>query len=509
MASARLFGNIILMTGLKLVGLLLSVALIVLQAAIFGTTQTADAYFFVRRLILSAIVMVFSATNQLTVPEFVRALHGAEGDGPRRAMLRFGVPVVLLVSVVALVSAAYSTFIVGSLAPGFGPERVEEAAKLLRIVLICLPLSAIAAMAGAFNFARRKFGITTLARLAPRIALLLAIAVLGAQASPVALSRALVAGVAIMTLLIVWRGWRSLRGSRTEPAKGGAATKTRTRAVAVTLNAAAQMATGWMDSALASLTGIGGVTIMFVAQRLLSAAPGAVNSAVNSAYYTEYSHNATTRETHPSGQIASAVRISLFLTLPLVVFVMTTAEPLIRFLLEHGAFTAQDSAATADLVRFLAPLLLVNAVLAALIPAVLADDRLPLVRVFLWFAAASLLIRLAAGLPLAQIWGLKGLAISILLASTGAAGVLGFYLHRHHGSLFALSDLRALGSMIASALVTGLAALQMAAVLEPTGLWSLIAMAGAVAVLFLLSCAACRLSEIDALKGLLAGKARA
>ncbi|MCE8510797.1 oligosaccharide flippase family protein [Ruegeria pomeroyi] len=507
MSAARLLANIVLMTGLKLVGLLLSVLLIVLQTAAFGTTPAADAYFTVRRFVLSAIAMAFEATNQLAVPEFVREVQSGGHAGMRRALLRFGIPIVGLLSLIALALWVFAEPVVRLLAPGFDDDRLAQAAELLGVVALCLPLTGIAALAGAFNFARRRFGLTTLARLLPRVTLLPVLLVMGAAVTPLSLSWALVIGVALMALMIVVQGLRDLRrmdrGGLSMPRRS----TTPRRAAAVTINAAAQMAMGWADAALASLTGLGGVTIMFVAQRLLSAAPGAVNSAVNSAYYTEYSH-AAGAEAGARPTIAAAVRISLFLTLPLVAFVMIAATPLITFLLERGAFTAEDTAASADLVRFLAPLLLVNAVLAAFLPATLADDGLPLVRVFLWFSAVALLIRFAAGLPLGALFGLKGVASSILLASTGSALVLARALHRRHSALGTRHDLREIALMIGAAVVAAAVSTLVWWQLDLGDLALLCAHALTVGLLFLAGCALLRLPEMQALLALLRRRRR-
>lgn len=502
MASGRLLANIFLMTVLKLFGLFLSLVLIILQTAFFGAGASSDAYFFVRRLILSSLAMIFEASNQLTVPEFVRGLEGGT-EALHRVLWRFGAPLVAGMSLLAFIVGLAAHPIITLMAPGFDPERVEQSATLLRIVVICLPLTMIGAIAGSFNFARRQFGLTMFVRLAPRLALIPVFVVLGAAVTPEALSWALVAGTAVMTAAICWSGLNALRTVAAGVARPVRKARTRQRAAAVAINAVAQMAMGWIDAALASLVGVGGVTIMFVAQRLLSAAPGAVNSSVTSAYYTEYSHAAAAGGEKADLQIALAVRISLFLALPLAAFVMVSAPELIDFLLQRGAFQAEDAAATARVLRYLSALLILNAVLAALLPAVLSDDGLPMVRVFLWFSFAALATRIVAGIPLVHLLGLRGVAISIILASLASAMVLAGYLYRRHGSFFRLRDIRAILYMVVAAVVAGVATHLALGHSGLLGVAGLVFSAAAIGTIFLGLCATVRLPEARALGALL------
>ncbi len=597
---SRTVTNIFLLTGLKIAGLLLSLVLIMLQTAVLGAGPMADAYFLVRRLILTAINMAGEASNQLLVPDFARrstaigtvttgrtgatgaigatgATVGIGGTGAAswapKVIGRGGLSLIALAVLIAGAVAIFAPAVVALLAPGFDPERSEMAVHLLRIVAICLPLSMIGGVAGAFNFSRRRFGITTLARMVPRIALVLVLLTMAGAAGPVALSWALVAGVAVSTAIVVWTSLREaarLPGSPTKGSEGdeGARTvaldtdtdidtdtgteanskvaphvtshlvarhqaprqdprqRTRARAWAIGINVVAQMAMGWLDAGLASMAGVGAVTVLFVAQRLLSSAPGAVNSSVTAVFYTEYSHGAATLDRvadwvadQPSDrasdtgkrpfpnpardakvQVAAAVRISLLVVLPLALFILLAAEPLVRLLLERGAFTPADTKATAELMRFLSPVLLINAVLAAFVTATLADARLPLVRVFLCFASVTLGLRLLLGLVLVPVGGLAGLALAIILSSVAGATVLGVALSRFRGRLFRPHDQRALATMFGAAMLGAGAAAAVGRVFNPGDVAGVVGMGAALLAVYLLVCTGARLPEMMALK---------
>ncbi|APX89009.1 hypothetical protein BV394_04100 [Brevirhabdus pacifica] len=523
---SRTVANILLLTLLKGSGLLLSLVLVMLQTAVLGTGPLADAYFMVRRLILSAINMTGEATNQLLVPEFVRQTARQGAGRARRAMARGGAVLVLGSLVLAGLVAGFAPAVVAALAPGFDTQRAGEAELLLRIAAICLPLAMMGGVAGAFNFSRRRFGITTLARMAPRLVLVLVLLAMGAAAGPVVLTWAMVAGVAISTGVVIWKSLREAgrdAGEEDEaPAENalaesaaaatnqsdGDAGRRRQRAAAIAINVVAQMAMGWLDAGLASLAGAGAVTVLFVAQRLLSSAPGAVNSSVTAVFYTEYSHDAASaaegRDAR-GGQVAAAVRISLFMVVPLAFLILVAATPLVQVLLERGAFTAADTAATAQVMRLLSPLLLINAVLAAFLAATLADGRLPLVRIFLWFSLATLGLRLVLGLALVEGAGLAGLALAIILSSCAGALVLGRALGQSHGRLFLGHDLRALGVMLVSGAVAALGAM---VPLQLGGVAGLLLSGLVLAGLFVAGCALGRLKEVMVLKRLMLARWR-
>ncbi|WP_164870845.1 lipid II flippase MurJ [Mesobaculum littorinae] len=472
-------------TLMKALGLVVTFLLVMAQAAIFGTGAAADAFFFARRTIGAFSGLFEQGAQRLFVPAFVQAWAAEDdGDGPRAARrvlwrATLGLSAAVALGAVGAILAAGP--LVTLLAPGFeGPVR-DGAILAFRILLVGLPLNMAAAVLGSFQFARRRFVLATAATLAPRVTVLAAIAGIGAAVTPAQLSWAVNAGVALMAALMLWNALRALapaadpapQGAPCEvidpslaPSDGAAAprpaasrnrkaTGTGTRATAVALFSAGQLATTWIDTALASLAGLGALAILYLAQRLLNAAPGSVNAAVSNVFYTEYAHAALATRTRQAAEVATGLRLSLFLILPIAALLLAEAPQIVRLVLERGAFDAGDSAATAGLIRALAPLLVVNAVFALAITAILADDALPMRAAAIRVSLVSIALRCVLGAALVGPFGLTGLAITFLVADGAQMATAYAMLRRALGPILAPADHAGLAGMTGAAIAAG------------------------------------------------------
>jgi putative peptidoglycan lipid II flippase len=94
------------------------------------------------------------------------------------------------------------------------------------------------------------------------------------------------------------------------------------------------------------------------------------------------------------------------------------SQPVVRMLFEHGAFTASDTAATAQALMWLALGLPAQVLVKALSPAFFArnDTRTPLLATLKGFAVAIVL-----AIVLGQIFGSGGIAASIALGAWSSA----------------------------------------------------------------------------------------
>jgi putative peptidoglycan lipid II flippase len=121
--------------------------------------------------------------------------------------------------------------------------------------------------------------------------------------------------------------------------------------------------------------------------------------------------------------VTRAVRLVLVLVLPVVVALMVTAHDVVEVLFERGAFTAQDTSATADVLR-LYVLGVPGQTLAALL--VLAFFAVPRTLALPGrVALLGLLLLVAVDVPLARALGAPGLALGNALAiTTMAVGLL-------------------------------------------------------------------------------------
>lgn len=90
------------------------------------------------------------------------------------------------------------------------------------------------------------------------------------------------------------------------------------------------------------------------------------------------------------------------------------AEPVVKLVFEHGAFSAQDSASVAGLVWFLAQTLPFYFAMTVLVQAQLASDGY---RFMIQLYGIALALKFGLGLPLVWAYGVTGLAISNILVT--------------------------------------------------------------------------------------------
>src|SRR5947207_3751014 len=108
------------------------------------------------------------------------------------------------------------------------------------------------------------------------------------------------------------------------------------------------------------------------------------------------------------------LELAVGLALPATLGLIALSEPIVRMLFEHGAFTALDTAATAQALMLLALGLPAHVLVKALSPAFFAreDTLTPLLATFKGFAVAIVL-----SVVLGQIFGAGGIAASIAMGA--------------------------------------------------------------------------------------------
>ena len=106
------------------------------------------------------------------------------------------------------------------------------------------------------------------------------------------------------------------------------------------------------------------------------------------------------------------------LALPATLGLMVLSEPIVRLLFQHGAFTAADTAATAQALMWLALGLPAHVLVKALSPAFFAreDTLTPL-----WATLKGFAVAIAAAVVLGHVYGAGGIAAAIALGAWSSA----------------------------------------------------------------------------------------
>jgi putative peptidoglycan lipid II flippase len=195
------------------------------------------------------------------------------------------------------------------------------------------------------------------------------------------------------------------------------------------------------------------VSWLYFANRLIELPLGIVGVAMGTVLVPELTR--ALRGSDPAAVAHAQSRgleLAVGLALPATLGLILLAEPIVRILFEHGAFTALDTAATAQAMTWLALGLPAHVLVKALSPAFFARDDTftPLVATLIGLAVTVLL-----ALLLGHLLGPAGIAASIACGAWSSALVLVWRGSATFGFAVDAGALRRLPRIVAAAMAMG------------------------------------------------------
>ena len=416
--------NIISVTFWKSVGMGLSLVIALAIANLFGAGPASDAFFLARRVVSNIAAGVERTFQFLQVPPLVRMAETQGLEVLSRHLRKRSWQILLAAAVLCAAAFVLAPAITRLLAPGFNEAQLSSATVYLRILLAVLPLSAATALSGAVLNALRMFRLPVIARLLPRACAAVALALVPVFAFGLdAVVLAIAAGTVVMAVFFGICIRRALAQDwRPEPGGGSGGSQlpySRSRIWAMLLAQFHLFGAGWIDMAMASLTGAGSVATLEFAQRMTNMAPGVVTSSVIIVYYTEFaSHLARGRQEAFRKSVQDAMRATLLFVMPAAVALFMLNRPAVSVLLGHGAFEPWAVQQTASIIALLAPLLVVNALVGTLASALFADPAVPHMKIVAASIAAALAVRVGLNWLLLPVYGVLAVPFASLCAIT-------------------------------------------------------------------------------------------
>ena len=426
-------------------------------AALLGTGPVADAFLVafqgvnvVRRLLTEG------ALNASLVPAWLR-LREAEGAV---AAASFAGSVLGTVSAALVAAAALigllMPLVISALAPGFAATpTLQLAVADARLMLPYLAFAGPVTVMMALLNAQGRVALTAFSPLLFNLALIGVTAALLLRRQDAGFAALVIAGTVglaglLQLLVLVARG----------------------RAIAAPLRLAfdpqmrgflGQAVPGMIASAGPQLLVLAGAVIassspsavswLYFANRLIELPLGIVGAAMGAVLVPELTRGVRAND---SGAIAHAesrgLELAAGLALPATLGLIALSEPIVRLLFQHGAFTAADTAATAQALMWLALGLPAQALVKALSPAFFAreDTRTPL-----WATLKGFAVAIVLAVVLGHVYGASGIAAAIALGAWSSA----LSLLRRGASAFGFSidaaARRRLPRIVAAALVMG------------------------------------------------------
>ena len=393
-----------------------------LIAALLGTGAVADAFLVAFQLVnVVRRLLAEGGLNAALVPAWLR-VREAEGSVAAAA---FAGRVLATVSA-ALIAASVligllMPLVIAALAPGFaGRETLQFAVNNARLMLPYLAFAGPVTVMMALLNAQGRFALTAFSPLLFNIALIAAMALLAWRQDAVDAALIMAATIGIAGLLqlsmLVLRG-----GAVATPLRISFDGEMRGFLGKAIPGMIASSAPQWLmvAGAVIASSSPSAVSWLYFANRLLELPLGIVGVAMGSVLIPEMTRAVRGDDraavTHADSR---GLELAVGLALPATLGLIVLAEPIVRVLFEHGAFTASDSAATAQALTWLALGLPAHVLVKALSPAFFAreDTFAPLMATL-----AAIAMTTVSAFMLGHWFVTNGIAAAIALGAWGNA----------------------------------------------------------------------------------------
>jgi putative peptidoglycan lipid II flippase len=437
-------------------------------AALLGTGAIADAFLVAFQFVnVIRRLLTEGALNAALVPVWLR-LRETEGEAAAKKFAGsvLGTVGVALIALAILIGLSMP-LLIAALAPGFaGHETLRLAVSDARLMLPYLAFAGPATVLLALSSAQGRFALTAFSPLLFNLALIavmVALIVIGRPSDVVALALAATTGIAgFLQLLILGLGRGADMASPLRVSFGAEMRGFFARAIP---GMVASSGPQWLAvaGAVIASSSPSAVSWLYFANRLIELPLGIVGVAMGTVLVPELTRALRGGDSVAIAHAESrALELAVGLALPATLGLIALSQPIVRLLFEHGAFTAEDTTATARALVWLALGLPAQVLVKALSPAFFAreDTMTPLNA-----TAKGFVVAIASAVLLGHFFGATGIAAGIALGAwSNAIGLI-----RRGGESFGFSiDAAArhrLPRIVAAALLMG-AALWLAAMFE-------------------------------------------
>jgi len=478
--------------GLTLVSRVLGFVRDLLMARFMGAGFASDAFLVAFRLPnLFRALFAEGAFSAVFVPMFSRKIGEAGGDtGPAREfaeqVLAVLVPLLLAFTALALVAAGP---VVWAMTGGFAEgtlEKLRLTTEFTRITFPYLLFISLASLLGGVLNSLGRFWVNAATPVLLNLCLIAGLTVFRGEGD-IATARGQAVAVSIAGILqFAWVAWASARagqGLRLRAPRLTPQVKALLRVIApAALGAGAAQVNLLISTLLAArFLPQGSVSYLYYADRLNQLPLGLVGVGVGTAILPALSRALGAGDAATAERTQNrALELVLLLTFPAAVALVVSALPLIRGLLQHGAFTGGDSVQTARALAAFSLGLPAYVLIKVLTPGFYArsDTRTP-VRIAVLSVAVNFVGNITTVWSLAQV----GLALSTAVAAWVNAGLLYRTLHRRGHLTLDARLKRSAGRLFAAAVAMAGVLLALNGVVAPFMTGGLAARVGALALL--------------------------
>ncbi len=444
--------------GLTLVSRIFGFARDMLLSRILGAGLAADAFFVAFRLPnLFRRLFAEGAFSAAFVPMFSRHLHGpggrAEGENFAAHVLAVFVPILLLFTALLEIFMPALVWLMASSYQDV-PGKFELTVELTRIAFPYLMLVSIVSLLSGILNSLSRFAAAAAAPILLNICLIAG--ALAVQDTPIATAKSLAVAVTIAGLLqffwLLWAVKRAgidlrLRWPRLTP-------DVKQLGVVIlpaTFGAGIYQLSQLIDTFFVTQLPQGSMAYLNYADRLNQLPLGVIGIALGTAILPTLSRFITQKDEAQASRIqATAVELSMFLTVPAAFGLAVCAQPLVSAFYVGGKFSLADAAVTSGVLSALVAGLPAYVLIKVLTPGFFArgDTRTPVKT-----AATALTVNVGLILLLIEPYGIRGMAAATALSSWFNCALLYAILHRRGHFTLRWPVWRRLGGQLVAALM--------------------------------------------------------
>ncbi|MFI6205156.1 murein biosynthesis integral membrane protein MurJ [Streptomyces sp. NPDC051041] len=429
-ASGRFLARAALVTAaLSVAGSLLGLVRDQALARLFGAGSDTDAFLVAWTVPeLAATLLIEDGLSIALIPAFSMALarraRGAAGD-PVRALVAATLPrLCLAFAAVAALVAGTAPYLVRVLAPGLPDPGL--AADCTRITATCVLAFGLAGYCSAALRAHRRFVAPAAIYVAYNTGIITAMFLFGERWGVRSAAAGVAAGGCLMVAVQLPSLWRQLRARTPAPGEAGPDAGERPMrpalVAAVLLFALCRQSQVLVERFLASDLPAGAISHLNYAQKVAQI-PMTLSLMLCTVTFPVVARALADGDTE---RARSRVERDLALASGVVLLgmcaVIACAPQMIELLFQRGAFTAGDTAATADVMRVYALGLLGQTLVGALVRSYFSAGRPS------WYPvgvmAAGVAVTCVLGAVTAGAWGVAGIAAANALGITVTAALL-------------------------------------------------------------------------------------
>ncbi|MDD4599651.1 MAG: murein biosynthesis integral membrane protein MurJ [Negativicutes bacterium] len=413
----KLIKATILITGVSSLGKLLGFLREVAYAKYFGATSLMDAF-----VVANMIPITFGGILQIGmitafIPIYSQYVSQNRINDARNLINTLITTLVLILTAICSISFLSAETIIKIISPGFNQETVSMAASLFQILLPIVVMSALLGVFSAVQQAEEEFFFPPFAGLVYNFSVIAFLVAFHSYFDIQAIAMAVSLGV-LLQVMIQWIGLRRI-GIRLKfniDIKNEGVIRVFSLAIPLGLWASVDYLNLFTVRILASSLPEGSISALSYANGLNTATVAMLIIPFLTVLYPRLSTlYFSGDEKKYLNTLSLAIRMILFIMIPLMAYLILFSKPIIQILFERGAFTPQATALTVTALQFFTLGLLGTGIIELLNRAFYAqqDTKTPVIVSFIIVS-----VNLCMGIILINYLSHGGLALANSIANS-------------------------------------------------------------------------------------------